>query len=55
MKLRCPGCGYVQPSTNPEKDKEVWIELVNAGVYFCPFCGEKMGFDEDESCMEVLV
>ena len=54
LRLKCPGCGYVQPSTNPEEDREAWGELVAAGVYRCPLCGGKMEFDEEEK-MEVVV
>ena len=53
MRLKCSRCGYVQPSTNPEEDREAWGELVAAGVYRCPLCGGKMEFDEEK--MEVVV
>ncbi len=52
MKMKCYNCGYVQPSTNPEKDREAWKELAAAGAYRCPFCGAKMEFNED--CTEVV-
>ncbi|MCD6481692.1 MAG: hypothetical protein J7L31_05415 [Thermoplasmata archaeon] len=53
MRLKCPKCGYEQPSTNPEEDRKAWGELVAAGVYRCPLCGGKMEFDEEEK-MEIL-
>jgi len=54
MRLKCPKCGYVQPSTNPEKDRKAWRELVNTGVYRCPWCGEKMKFEDEGRRMEMV-